>query len=430
MGALITLPPARVDTSSLASNWLSAIDDEYAGPYFFGGTWFSIFAATIVGAATNLINVFASVDRATWTPQDQVHAPPNANTALQSYNVYFDGLAGVIYLAYQTGSALNTLSFSSFNLTTRLWTNTAFPDITGMVGFGAAYSFVRRTDGSIVLAYMDSILGTAYRVNTAGVWAAAASLTASSAASTKPSNLFLDPVTQITHVIYYVPGVAQPASNEIWNYVTISNAAAGNVLGVPAMITAGINKPGGDAMFRGVIWQNSLVAPLVRQTQSPAGTRLTVFIGTPLSAPVWSVVDIEVLVNTSGTIFIYANLFVDASGALYVIAGLDPTSAVPVQIVWAKNTGSGFSPLALFYDAVVNPPAGPIAPFEFIAQVALGINPAGDIAGLLNFSVASSTLGAFALRGAGVAPSTGVNIVLGLKGMKVYKYPPETSGVG
>jgi hypothetical protein len=400
-GALISVPPAQVDPSTLKSDFIGVPDDEYNGPWFFGGKWWGVFAQTSTPFVNNQLNVFSSVDRITWAIQDGTHAPPNvsANPTLV-YNTYFDPVGGVIYVAYQLGGE-STLRFSTFNLTTGLWTNTAYQTIPSIADC-ANFDLVARADGSIVLVYQTGALGAAYNVNTGGVWAGPIALTPSNAASTTPNALLLDPVTQTTHAIYWVPGVAQPASNQIWNWVTISNAAGGNVLGVPAQITTGINKQGGDVMYRGVIWNGSLVLPLLRSTITPTATRITVFIGTPLAAPVWSVVDIQVRTNASGAGFLYANLFVDSTGKLWVVMGLNGTTAqAPLQILYSTNTGAGFSVPALFYDMFADPPAVGISPLESINEVAVGVSPAGVITGLVNFQEA----GLYALLGGNVVPS-------------------------
>jgi hypothetical protein len=402
---VITSPPVKIGGAQ-ESGFPGTPNDTYAGPFVFNGKLFGIF--TTLAQNPSRLQVFMSANNGqTWTQQDAAHAPSVVGSSIE-YNTVFDPVAGIIYFVYQ--SAIGSLAFGIFNCTTLAFTATFYPTVADTQGALFAFDLVVRADGSAIVTYINNANHLIYKVNTAGTWSAATQATPQTAGHTYATqNLILDS-TQTTHLIY----LDTAAGVNTWQHVTISNAAGGNVLGAPASITTTLQL-NGDTMFRGGIWQGQLVLPVVR-VSGGTNTRASVFLGNPVAAPVWSVLDIQL--NGAGETILDSNILVNGTALLSTWSVNGGIGIAPFQMRMATNTGSGYGAVSVFYNAALNPPAdNPTNNQQEVQDVTLVIDPVGNMSGFVTLTDASLNFAAYYLAG---TASSGLPVTLTMKGEKVY----------
>jgi hypothetical protein len=390
-GISATQRPVQVDTTGTESGFPGTMQTLLVGPFAYKGALYGLFGG-LSGAIQ--MTAWRSADNgATWQQQDGAHSPTFSTSEV--YNTSFDPVGGVITFLYnKTG---NVMRWGTFNCNTNLFSDVVFPDLTDWnTGASIQADFVLRTDGTVVVIYTQTGAGhVVYRILSGGVWGAANQATPATAGHAYVEfGAILDPAGT-THFIYEdtVGGA------ETWTHVALS---ALNVLGAPGAITNAIQL-NGDFIQRGVIFGNSIILPVARIFAGGTQSKASLFIGTPLNAPVWTVVDIESVAG-SGSI-LHSNLLVNGA-TCYFLYQFDPTIATD-QIHLSINSGSGFGAPSTFYDAVLNPPPNtvPVAA-QFIQDVEGVITPNGSLAAFATMEIVGGFFPAFYLTGSGGQAST------------------------
>jgi len=424
----VTLPPALVDSSPQESAQLNVLpiglhDAFFKGPFVANNALYVVLLTTDGSA---LVVVFKSVDGgATWAQQDAANSPAYTGICRMTARLNPDG--HTITISYNTTSvAPITLSWITFSALTDTFTAGSIPDLT-VAGLGMEDCdwVVRSTGLDILIVYplvvapnvSEADLG--FSVLSAGVWSAFSSFAAGDDATqvgwSIPSLLY-DAGSGITYGFVQrqqlITGVAFAA-----DYAYQITAGPGNVPSVPVAISPSVAnyRP---SYGRPVFWQNQ-VALAAYDTPLGANTfTMRVYLGGPLPAPVFTFTDIDSGATTNFTDLAVGQLAVD--GTTLWALWLNWPDHATIQIRRSINTGAGWGAINLFYDLATNPPnalaIGSQGLFAFsAAQIAsLGV--------LFTVRDAAGTKPlAYFLRSAAAPPATPTtNIVLGLKGMKVY----------
>jgi len=396
----VTQVPVLIDPIE-ESGYPGTTQTIHLGPYAFNGKLFGVF---IPAAPVFDITVWSSSDNGlTWQQQDAANSP--AVSIGVNMNTSFNPTTGIITIGYKPAGVNTIIRWITFNCTTNLFTAGVYPDLTDVDSSTVELDFVIRTDSTVVAFYKQSGTGhVIYRINTAGVWGVANSATPETGGhSYAEAGAILDSIGT-THLIY---GDKIGAGSFTWTHVPLSSL---NVLGAPTAIATELQN-GGDFLQAGVIWNNSVVIPLARALGGTS--RASVFIGTPLSAPVWTVVDLEVTATGSVTIF-QTNLLVSGS-TLYFLWRFAPGGGVSAIHI-ASNTGSGFSVVSVYYDAIADPPNAVVN--QFVQDIGAVIAPNGSLSAFATMTALSGNFPAYYLIGA--AAGIGGVLTFCFKGQKIY----------
>jgi hypothetical protein len=379
-----TAPPVQIDSGGVTeSAFGGATQTFYPGPFAYQGALYVILYSTL---GTLTVNVFQSTNNGlTWTK----FAGPVFPTA--EINAQFNSSTGIITFVYTPSGTI--ARWATFNCNTLTFTITVFPDITDWNPANNQIDFVIRADGTVVCIYSQTGTGAlVYRILSGGVWGAAIAATPGTVGHSYVEYGALLDSAGVTHFIY----LDSIGGGQTWNHVALSSL---NVLGAPIAITTAIQN-NGDFMQRGVIWNNSIVLPLARKFAAGTSSKATVFIGTPLSAPVWTITDFE-STATGGNTITNASAIVQGP-SVQVMWNFTPTLNTD-QIHLASNGGSGFSAPSVFYDAILNPPNSVPIASQFLQNIAAGLDINGNLEALAIMTDLGGSFVAFYLPGSGVA---------------------------
>ncbi len=271
-----------------------------------------------------------------WTRMDAAHEPTSATSSPYMAVAASDG----IYFVWNDSTVLpqgSALRYARFDPATDTWG----PTITTPDGLtsGAFQTIARRSNGDIVAFYQTQVTGVmgAHDVHFgifshAGAWLGDNDFHIS-ALDVYPAAC----VAQSDDTIHVLvnPVIAPYAIK----YQTLSptNVVSGSA--AVATIT--------DSMEAGLpqIWNNRLIFPY----GDLGATNDHIFVGTPVSAPVWS--DLVLPLDAANAQWPIA--FITSANALLIFQ-----TSIFMRLWYTPWDGVSFGASVLFYDAVANPPAG------------------------------------------------------------------------
>jgi len=359
---------------------------------------------TLVGP-TFTMNVFKSTNGGlTWVQQDVVHSPV-INGSGGYFNSDFNTATGILTIAYGTGSAApNTISWASYSTVTDLFTATIHPDVTDVF---SGPDFVVRADGSVVFLYQQNTGALGVRTNTGGAWSAFTNVTPATVGhSYVPAGMYVDSA-QSSHVIYidYPPAAAPRRFNDVaWSSL--------NVLGAVALIFTEDTYLGA-VLQRGAFQGSSLLLPVTQQNVAGTQSRVQVFSGTPLNAPVYAQTTLETIAVVLNPAITSSRLRV-FGGTAFLVWNAIPNTAVTDQMHYAVNSGSGWGPVGVFYDAMANPPNAIPPGSQQIADVSI---LSGSLFGIASMVAVGGGPGGVAFFLIGSGPPL---LTIRFGGIKVY----------
>ena len=365
--AAASAKPVQVDTSAQSSG-LAGTGFVSEGPYqTLNGDLYCVLITQNGPPFT--INVYRSTNGGvTWQQQDAADSLATVGSAV--FQCVFNPAGnGLITIAYQeTGHAdPNTVRWAKFDCGTKLFTNSILPDLTDVaISIGLpGIPFVIRADGSYLVTYLQNTGTFGFRTNVAGVWSAFTILENTAAHAYNPQGVYLD-ATQVSHVIFgdKVAGVTT------WFHLPISSLNVAGAAGSIAVATAS------DVLGQGVISGGTLYLPLAR---GAGNSKATIFSGTPLSAPVWTVTDLQTALT---------NNIVSVSVA---VVGGQPTALwdyenVPgtINVIYKSTLAGGvWGTPSVFYDVNANPPNSVAPSSQTVSEVVAFVNGAGVLSALV-----------------------------------------------
>jgi hypothetical protein len=414
--ATITHPPIQIDTSIQASGL-------FGTGVISEGPWQApngdLFVLLSWQAGTHIFSMFRSTDGGiTWTVQDSMHAPP---VWIGGFAVaQFDPTAGtngvVTFAANETFTTPSHWIWNTFDCGTHLYGVSAIPTLTDVVANGLpTIPWVKRADGSIVAVYDQSPgVGTlGFRVYT-GAWSGFNILQNTGGHSYTVQGIYLDPVTQTSHVIFgdSVGGVIT------WSHITIDSL---NDVSAPDTIGAATTD---DVFGTGLISGGVLYVPLTRG--APGFSNATMFSGTPLTAGIaWT----TTVLQANARLNIQTAAVVVAGGVVTALWDIDGTSASN-GINRSSLIGGVWSAPSVYYDLIANPPNAHAN--NFVSQIAPIFLTSGALNSVVTMIDPLGNFSAFSLaaaagpvtRGVGQIAFFGVRRRLGFKSdPQVYTSP-------
>ena len=378
----ITLAPVRIDVSAQQSTQGSIGFSEpfFQGPIKVGSNLYVMLQGPV---APRHVNVFKSTDGgASWTMMDGGNSPTVTGISnIFRISSYLNPNGTTITISYSPTVNNNptTISWITFDtITDTFGVPGTIPDLTSNNPFDGGLSllsldFVVRANGEIVAAWSQVVapntnhVSAGYSILSGGVWGAFVVVAAGDDATQLdwggPSALVLDLNTGITHW-FLIKNTNQPSTVLNDAYLTLSPANVSSAITVLSSRTS----PDNDlpSYGRPVISsaQDALVMPTYVFTQP--GYTMRAYYGTPVSAPVWTITDLE---SGGGLGFIQAQfghaMAVDSDvWAVWV----NQPDFVTVELHRSICTAGVWGAVQVFYDLVTNPPnANPLA-----SQVMLG----------------------------------------------------------
>jgi hypothetical protein len=302
------------------------------------------------------INVFKSTDQGqTWTILDYAHSPNDRTDGTPCAGVWFDG-AHTLTIADTAGSpitpATSAIVLYDFNLLTGTW-GAAYG-----AGSTAVYSisqFFKRSDGSVVVIALDSATGSSIMANVlaSGVWSQVSLTTGLPGGwvANGSSSAVIDPATDTIHMFGFalVGGVTHKS---YYQQFTLANAVAGF-----QDLTA-VFFPQPAAMGSPLILSGNLLWGVVDTTKTFA----TILLGTPLSAPVFTVAPSPgtdpgqpIPGNPAGKRFTLQPTLATDGSRVYSVLLTDATGSNQVRLSSTSNTGNpllGWNGSLVYDDAV------------------------------------------------------------------------------
>src|SRR5690242_1341730 len=317
----VTSTPVLIDPSAAKSGQVGTGVCSQGWYKTASGNLYQVLSAQF---APFFIGVFKSTDGGkTWTQMDIANRP--ATGIFPFYYCVFDPIGEVIYFNWMSGS---TAKWWKFTCGTDTFTATIVPDLLAINYTGPPKTlFGRRSNGNL-FAIVTNGAGTAdlgFKENVGGVWSAYTRIINEAFAHTVQI-LMIDALDNV-YLIY-----GRGGGTQTWFYVMIDNL---NGVGAPQQIEAGAGTTD-DVFNTGVLAFNSIFAPLVRGQGAGAFSKSSVMIGTPLNAPVWTVVDLD----TQGRFDIISNGVVFDNVKVVCLWALN--NGVVNNITRADNIGAGF----------------------------------------------------------------------------------------
>jgi len=287
------LNPVGIDLATLGAQPSSGtpFTSMVSGPYSYGGALYIVLIPQVAINTSAPIDCWKSTDGGqTWSAVDHAHAVSSG-----VMEACFDGLH-TIWVAYAPYTAAGGISVIGFDLTTGHW---GAPSVAGPAASVWPQLILPRPDGSQIIVYSSNVPGVqpgsflTYAASFhGGAWGTPFQFDANAEAAIGGANysgienLFgcVDPLTGIAHVFF--PALEQnPAPVEHVFYQAITAAdALGSFYQFPNVGTVLV----GTATGVGVpcIQGGKLVFPVYEI--SGGGVMLSLYVGTPLAAPVWT----------------------------------------------------------------------------------------------------------------------------------------------
>lgn len=336
---------------------------------------------------------------ATWAEQDSANAP-DATIAAAVIWCDFDPVADIIKIAFAVNTSNpTTIKLYSFSTLTREYAAAAYPDLTDVDAVGGlpGIPFVVRADGSALAVYITNSGTLGFNVNVAGVWAGFATLLAVAAHTYLSMGTYLDAATQTTHVIF----TDRTGGVTTWMHLTIDST---NTPSAPDTIAVATSS---DVMGLGAISGGVLYLPLARGF---GDSRATIFSGAPLSAPIWTVTDLDVQLTNN----IVSCGVAEVDGKVTALWDFENNAGTINVIRKSLLTAGVWGAPGVYYDVNALPPNTVPLGSQFVSQVNVCV---GSLAALVTMLDLTFAFAAFFMAAPSPAPPI---LTLTFKGLKVY----------
>jgi len=330
--------------------------------------------AGLAGNSSPSFAVFKSTDGGkTWAQKDAAHAP-----ALAGFPIYevIAAQDGIYYVWYGDGASVasQAIGYCRFDPVTDTWGAVhASPVIASNTAFLA---IARRSNGDIVVLF-TSQLPLANDVQfgifprSTGLWGGANNFFNTVSGISNPVAAVVGP----DNTVYALTQDGAGPTQIFFQTISPSNVVSAQAL--IATIGAGEIAPGLP-----VIWNGQLIFPFT----ALGGGSPSMFVGTPLPAPVWTNVALALVTPLADVNTPIA--FVTPQNALLMFVTLNGSIAAPPYQLWFSTFGTSAlvppSGKTLYYDAVANPPAA--GPVDEILKVSV-IPFSGSIAGMVGMQL-------------------------------------------
>ncbi len=364
MSAVITTPPILVA--------LTAQPDSNQNTRFIGAQHIVVIGANLYagvlespdGNAPFHFQAYKSTDQGTtWNRMDAANesisgSPPTYMAIAASDGIYFVWNDSTIL----TG---NALSYARFDPSTDTWGPTIVsPD--GLTS-GAFQTITRRSNGDIVAFYQTQVVGGMGAIDVHyGIFSHAGAFLGDNTFHVSGINTYPTAcVAQSDDTIHVlINPVVAPFD------ITYQTLSPANVASAPAAV-ATIT----DSMEAGLpqIWNNRLIFPY----GDLGATNNHMFVGTPVSAPVWS----NLILPLSAAHGQWPIAWITLANTLLIFQTLIGGGNIPLQLWFTPWDGTSFGTAVLYYDALANPPAA--GPTDDLFIVSLANIPAIGIVGIV-----------------------------------------------
>jgi hypothetical protein len=315
----------------------------YFGPFVVGANFYAVLGTG------NRIRVYKSTDNGvTWNRQDSLNELVCTGSGFGEWDILFDTGTGIITILYISGFT-NQLRISTFATSTDTY-GAASVDGPGNTNF---IRLARFAAGDLLVAFFDTSLpGPSLVIFSGGAWGAVTNFI---------GNLSLTGLIigadDIARLIYY--NKQAPGLNVFFRTFTHAGVLGGQtaIFSSSYLANSGIDSFAEMPVGRALIWNGNLILPYYGNPTG-SGKQAGIYVGTPYTAPIWTFVLADNLVWPGTEFDAYGYCFIDSSNNLILFwCAIDNTVGTS-QIYFAINSGTGFAAPVLFYDQVLNPPAG------------------------------------------------------------------------
>jgi len=303
-----TTAPVQIDPTQ--SNWVTGevmMSRDYftvaQGAFYFNAAWWSVQNVDQLKTPTRL-RVYKSLDRITWTAQDVANEPLpwfGTNSAAWDGDYHSDSKIHAIYCP-AVGSL--TWSLVEFDMLTGLW---SAPHDPVNLAFNVFKTRVHQINysaltGDVFILYHNGKfgfppnvdLGVKYGFLSGGVWTVGVFIDSRQPAGASSSQALLDPNGTTLHYIFIASSFGGPETPGRYVRIDLGGAVSNSA---NFMLSNGAGFGAGYAYFCGhsLIDGNSILIPYAEPIDPAVGTarRPSVFVGTPLAAPVWTSENID-----------------------------------------------------------------------------------------------------------------------------------------
>lgn len=381
MGGIVTAPPTLIDAVQHSTVFVTPTNGQLYNHFLFpidpnGITAYMVLVGDFEEFAPILLHIFKTADRgATWTLMDDVHAP---TTNLACMGATFDAGTGLIYLAYADDNAFPLVPIiNTFNTATDLYgtENTSSTDAMASGGSGPTgptenWQLIYNSGILWLFSGFRSISYAKFHTG-GGTWDAA--------------NYFVGTGVMWLEVLFdSVNGVFQffgpnltfgpTRVNLRWQTMNLAEVFTDH-----GFIFTSVGVPSPQVMDGGqlrIINGTTLAVPFTPRDDF----KVRVALGTPLNAPVWTIVEMD---PTGSTIpsgpspYLFPAVVQHNTDLLsYWTAGSGISDGLGK--IWQNTStdgGATWGVPILFYDQATNPPPLPVSPPETKTPQSINVDP-------------------------------------------------------
>ena len=278
MGGFVAPVPVDPVNLSIQPAPAYSLGNMIDGPFPYGGNLYTVLATY---ASPSVINVFKSIDGGlTWSTALNPGGAP-------SQLIFESSFDGIHTLNVVMGSDGTDTQIVSFNLLAETW---GVPS--GILNGLLPYAILSRSDGSCVVAGTDTTgLHVDYAIFSAGVWGAQAHLDTNAYAvmiapvSANSCYGVIDSTNRCHFIIDFTDNAGGGGVEDIFYQAVSPAGALASFFQFPNVGTVITTSVSGVKSVPGTL-PNAVVVPI--PTINGANNELSVYVGTPLAAPVWT----------------------------------------------------------------------------------------------------------------------------------------------
>ncbi len=289
--------PGHGDGAVASQNQQTGGGGASRGQFVFNGALYCLLQLQGNHITPSLLYMVKSSDNgATWADLDFANSPQTsaqpAPNPPSNGSCLFDDVLQLLTVAYNaadvSGGINVAIKLRDFDLVTETW-GADYATVGAPTCFGCNQLF-RRSDGSVVFLHntnppSPNVTGLTASVFAAGVWSSfAVDTNIGATTSNSGSSAVMDPATDIIHVFLTTKGAGNI------NFVTYQQILPDNSLGPFFNFTNEFANLGTTGAIVEAMGNPIIVGDQILWGQVPTdGTVPSIMVGTPLSAPVWSV---------------------------------------------------------------------------------------------------------------------------------------------
>lgn len=371
MPALVTAPPVYLDIElaqfGTIANYgqdtnnqsgLGGAGTAGAPAYFLIGS--KLYAVlSCVTATPGTGRSLVSLDKGlTWTGLDEPNEPGTAggNNIATDIKVYYPGVGTVIYTQYRTNPGGGTVAFfNSFDTVTGLWSVNSAASAVNFIP--AQYTFiVRLTSGDIytfAATFPTGNNNVQYTKFSGGAWInTLVNVNAFIAGHTAVVKGAWADATDTMHVIYQATD-----GSTFYNLFYVQVSSTG-LVGAPILLLTGAATERYNVFLLNGLWNSQLVICCQRKSDNIT----TVLLGTPTTAPVFTLVVVDPAASTVTLAAFSPGAVVTPGNQLAVFWYTNSTSNLDNRLWRNISTGPAAfaNPPVWWYSEASNPPVGPV----------------------------------------------------------------------